>query len=219
MARVRVPLNNFQFGEVSPSLTSRTDTKVYTNAAEEVRNFFIRSEGGLKKRTGTKRWANFGANPAHSTNLRQSVRIEPFIFSDDEKYIIAFSNTRIEIFQISPTTGNISSIQSITGQSWLVNTTAAPYLEEITFAQQGDVMFIAHQTFMIRLLTRTSLTTFAVDTFNFDESRDGNEIYQPYFPFQALGTTISSSSTGVSVTSTILTTSDDYFTADHVGVN
>jgi len=219
MARVRVPLNNFQFGEVSPSLTSRTDTKVYTNAAEEVRNFFIRSEGGLKKRTGTKRWANFGANPAHSTDLRQSVRIEPFIFSDDEKYIIAFSNERIEIFQISPTTGDISSIQSITGQSWLVNTTAAPYLEEITFAQQGDVMFIAHQTFMVRMLTRTSLTTFTVDTFNFDESRDGNEIYQPYFPFQALGVTISSSSTGVSVASTILTTSDDYFTANHVGTN
>ena len=217
MARVRVPLNNFQFGEVSPSLTSRTDTKVYTNAAEEVRNFFIRSEGGLKKRTGTKRWANFGANPAHSTDLRQSVRIEPFIFSDDEKYIIAFSNERIEIFQISPTTGNISSIQSITGQSWLVNTTAAPYLEEITFAQQGDVMFIAHQTFMIRLLTRTSLTTFAVDTFNFDESRDGNEIYQPYFPFQALGTTISASATtGSGVT---LTSSDDYFTSNHVGVD
>ena len=77
MARVRVPLNNFQFGEVSPALTSRTDTKVYTNAAEQVRNFFIRSEGGLKKRTGTKRWANFGSNPAHSSDLRQSVRIEP----------------------------------------------------------------------------------------------------------------------------------------------
>jgi hypothetical protein len=217
MARVRVPLNNFQFGEVSPALTSRTDTKVYTNAAEQVRNFFIRSEGGLKKRTGTKRWANFGSNPAHSSDLRQSVRIEPFIFSDDEKYIIAFSNTRIEIFQISPTTGDISSIQSITGQSWLVNTTAAPYLEEITFAQQGDVMFIAHQTFMIRMLTRTSLTTFAVSTFNFDESRDGNEIYQPYFPFQPLGVTISSSAT--TGTGATLTTSDDYFTSDHVGTD
>jgi len=217
MARVRVPLNNFQFGEVSPSLTSRTDTQVYTNAAEQVRNFFIRSEGGLKKRTGTKRWANFGSNPAHSADLRQSVRIEPFVFSDDEKYIIAFSNERIEIFQISPTTGDVSSIQTITGQSWLVNTTAAPYLEEITFAQQGDVMFIAHQTFMIRLLTRTSLTTFAVSTFAFDQSRDANNIYQPYFPFHALGVTISASATtGTGVT---LTSSADYFTSDHVGID
>lgn len=42
MARIRVPQNSFQFGEISPSLTSRTDTAVYKNAAEKVRNFFIR---------------------------------------------------------------------------------------------------------------------------------------------------------------------------------
>ena len=219
MARVRVPLNNFQFGEISPSLTSRTDTKVYTNAGEQVRNFFIKSEGGLKKRTGTKRIANFGSNPAFTAlaSLRQSVRIEPFIFSDDEKYIIAFSNTRIEIFQISPTDGTVSSIQSLTGQSWLVNTTSASYLEEITFAQQGDLMFICHNTFQTRILERTGLTTFAVSTFNFDTSRDGNDIFQPYFSFQALGTTISANATtgnGVAIT-----TSADYFVSGHAGTD
>jgi len=223
MARVRVPLNNFQFGEVSPSLTSRTDTKVYTNAAEQVRNFFIRSEGGLKKRTGTKRIHNFGTSPSYTdiANLRQTVRIEPFIFSDDEKYIIAFSNTRIEIFQISPTTGLVSSIQSITSQSWLVNTTSEPYLEEITFAQQGDLMFICHNTFPTKILERTGLTTFSVSSFAFDESRDGNEIFQPYFSFQALGTTITPSAT--SGTGITLTTSSAYFNTDspskHIGTD
>ena len=218
MARVRVPLNNFQFGEISPSLTSRTDTKVYTNAGEQVRNFFIRSEGGLKKRTGTKRLHNFESNPAFTAlaSLRQSVRIEPFIFSDDEKYIIAFSNTRIEIFQISPTDGSVSSIQSLTSQSWLVNTTSASYLEEITFAQQGDLMFICHNTFQTRILERTGLTTFTVSTFNFDTSRDGNDIFQPYFSFQPLGMTITASGTTGSVT---LTTSADYFVSGHVGVD
>ena len=223
MARVRVPLNNFQFGEVSPSLTSRTDTKVYTNAAEEVRNFFIRSEGGLKKRTGTKRIANFGSNPSYTatTSLRQSVRIEPFIFSDDEKYIIAFSNTRIEIFQISPSDGSVSSIQSLTSQSWLVNTTSAPYLEEITFAQQGDLMFICHNTFQTRILERTGLTTFAVSTFNFDTSRDDEHIFQPYFSFQPLGMTMSINATSGS--SKTLTASSAYFNTDspskHIGVD
>ena len=219
MARVRVPLNNFQFGEISPSLTSRTDTKVYTNAGEQVRNFFIKSEGGLKKRTGTKRIANFGSNPAFTAlaSLRQSVRIEPFIFSDDEKYIIAFSNTRIEIFQISPTDGTVSSIQAITGQSWLVNTTSDPYLEEITFAQQGDLMFICHNTFQTRILERTGLTTFAVSTFNFDTSRDGNDIFQPYFSFQALGTTIAANAT--TGNGAAITTSADYFVSGHAGTD
>ena len=219
MPRVRVPLNNFQFGEVSPSLTSRTDTKVYTNAAEQVRNFFIRSEGGLKKRTGTKRLHNFGSNPAFTAlaSLRQSVRIEPFIFSDDEKYIIAFSNTRIEVFQISPTDGSVSSIQSLTSQSWLVNTTSAPYLEEITFAQQGDLMFICHNTFPTKILERTGLTTFTISTFSFDTSRDGNDIFQPYFSFQSLGTTISVNATSGS--GRTATTSTDYFVSDHVGTD
>ena len=216
MARVRVPQNSFQFGEISPSLTSRTDSPVYTNAAERVRNFFIKGEGGVLKRPGTKRWANFGTTPSYDSSLRQTVRIEPFIFSDDEKYIVAFSNTRIEIFQISPTTGDISSIQSITGQSWLVNTSSAPYLEEITFTQQGDVMFIAHNTFMIRKLVRTSLTTFTVETFAFETSVDDQHVFQPYYPFQALGVTISASAT--SGTGVTLTASADYFTSDHVGV-
>jgi len=219
MARVRVPLNNFQFGEVSPALTSRTDTKVYTNAAEQVRNFFIRSEGGLKKRTGTKRLANFGSSPSFTAtaSLRQSVRIEPFIFSDDEKYIIAFSNTRIEIFQINPSTGAVASVQAITSQSWLVNTTSASYLEEITFAQQGDLMFICHNTFQTRILERTGLTTFAVSTFNFDTSRDGNDIFQPYFSFQPLGMTMACNDT--SGNSKTLTASSDYFVSGHVGTD
>ena len=219
MARVRVPLNNFQFGEISPSLTSRTDTKVYTNAGEQVRNFFIKSEGGLKKRTGTKRIANFGSNPAFTAlaSLRQSVRIEPFIFSDDEKYIIAFSNTRIEIFQIHPTTGAVASVQAITSQSWLVNTTSDPYLEEITFAQQGDLMFICHNTFQTRILERTGLTSFSVSTFNFDTSRDSEDIFQPYFSFQPLGMTMSCNNT--SGNSRTLTASADYFVSGHVGVD
>ncbi len=216
MARIRVPQNSFQFGEISPSLTSRTDTAVYKNAAEKVRNFFIRGEGGVTKRPGTKRWHNFASSPAYSSDLRQTVRIEPFIFSDDEQYIIAFSNTRIEVFQINPSNGNISSIQAITSQTWLVNTTSAPYLEEYTFAQQGDIMFIAHQTVAPRKLIRTGLTTFTVETYNFEESVNSEHVFQPYYPFQDLGVTLSSNATSGS--GRTLTTSADYFTSDHVGV-
>ena len=200
MARIRVPQNSFQFGEVSSALTSRTDSPVYKNSAEKVRNFFIRGEGGVIKRPGTKRWHNFASSPAYSSNLRQTVRIEPFIFSDDEQYIIAFSNTQIDIFQISPTDATISKIQTITSQAWLVNTTSKPYLEEYTFAQQGDVMFVCHQTIAPRKITRTSLTTFAVSTFSFETS------------------VVTLSSNATSGSGTTLTTSADYFTSDHVGV-
>ena len=215
MARIRIPQNSFQFGEISPALTSRTDSPIYTNSAEKVRNFFIRGEGGVVKRPGTKRWHSFASSPAYSSSLRQTVRIEPFIFSDDEQYIIAFSNTQIDIFQISPTDATVSKIQTITSQSWLVNTSSSPYLEEYTFAQQGDVMFICHQTIGTRKITRTSLTSFAVTTFAFETSVDSQHIFQPYYPFQALGVTISSNATTGS--GKTLTTSADYFVSGHVG--
>tara|TARA_R110002012_G_scaffold61313_1_gene160806 strand:+ start:1385 stop:3991 length:2607 start_codon:yes stop_codon:yes gene_type:complete len=52
MQKVRVPITNFQFGEVSPSLYSRTDSDVYTASAQRVENLFLRAEGGVIKRPG-----------------------------------------------------------------------------------------------------------------------------------------------------------------------
>jgi len=375
MPNIKIPLNNFQFGEISPSLVSRTDTPLYNNSAEEVRNFWIRAEGGLKRRAGTEyivtlsamnrpqmtisfdnssqinggfevgnffrlktndgtvyefQMASYTTTPANAdpvpktaedgkiifwvvglgtnqprgtdndqvnntaenlskringtgnndtipdtitssdranpfsatysgntvtitrnqigqdnldvyssnptafntTNfkvLKMPFRIEPFIFSDDEKYIVCFSHETIRFYQIdndtgrpkidevdqNPTTigayGGDDALFTITGQTWLQNTLTndKEYLPEMTFAQQGDVMFVAHNTHMIRKITRTSLTTFEVSTFNFDSSRDGNNIFQPYFSFQGLGVTITSSAT--TGTGASLTTSYDYF--------
>ena len=43
MRKAKVPLTNFQFGEISPSLISRTDTRVYNNSAQKIENFFLRN--------------------------------------------------------------------------------------------------------------------------------------------------------------------------------
>ncbi len=59
MPSIKIPISNFQFGEISPSLISRTDTKVYQNAAKKVENFFLRNEGGLLKRYGTRKIYEF----------------------------------------------------------------------------------------------------------------------------------------------------------------
>ncbi|MGB2561217.1 MAG: hypothetical protein ACPIG6_11530, partial [Akkermansiaceae bacterium] len=172
MARIRVPISNFQFGEVSPSLVSRTDTPIYNNSAKKVENFFLRNEGGLLKRFGTEKLYEFDTTV--DATVTQQVRIVPFIFSDDERYIVSLENLKIRVFQINPSTGAISLIQTITADT---GSAALPFghaiLPELTYAQAGDVMFIAHQTFMTRKLVRTGLTTFQVETLTFDESADG----------------------------------------------
>jgi len=327
MPRIRVPLANFQFGEVSPSLTSRTDTKIYNAAAKKVENFFLRNEGGLLRRFGTERiyefdttvdpttctitvsdYANIAtgstivlntgdteitlefeaagasspssasgnthfvrahqnnnttadniftalnavsgftvANPAAAvvtvkrdsynsvdnltvtssdttrltaTNFtggtKRQHRLVPFIFSDDERYIISLEDVKIRIFQISPTTGAVSLIQTITADT---SSAALPFgddiLEELTYAQSGDIMFIAHQTFMVRQLVRTGLTAFEVSTFNFDTRIDQFGINQPYYPFHPTNVTLDVNAT--SGTGKTLTTSAAYFNAAHVG--
>jgi len=208
MARIRVPLSNFQYGEISPSLVSRTDTPLYNNSAKKIENFFLRNEGGLLKRFGTRRIYEFDTTVDSSAT--QQLRLVPFIFSDDERYIVSLENAQIRVFQIDPTTGDVSLIQTITQD---VDANALPMttaiLPELTYAQAGDVMFIAHQTFMVRKLVRTSLTTFEVQLMTFDESADGYRIEQPYYSFQGVGVTLDpSASTGTGVT---LTTSSAYF--------
>ena len=218
MPRLRVPISNFQYGEISPSLISRTDTPLYNNSAKKIENFFLRNEGGLLKRFGTRRIHEFDTTVDSSAT--QQLRLVPFIFSDDERYIISLESAKIRVFQIDPTTGNVSLIQTLTQD---VDSNAIPFtnakLPELTYAQAGDVMFIAHQTFMVRKLVRTSLTTFQLELMTFNESADGFRINQPYYSFQGVGVTLDpSASTGNGIT---ITTSADYFdtTGSQVGGN
>lgn len=308
MQKVRVPISNFQFGELNPSLSSRTDSDVYTASAERVENLFLRGEGGVIKRPGLENiyeydttverttctitvsdYANIAvgtqlkfydgdgnlfileseaisgsapssavgnkhyfrpnesnnttadniytainaiagftvANPSaaivtvtrdkpnggtflatESTDLTRLVitnfsggskvqsRLLPFIFSDDERYIISLENAKLRCFQISPTTGVVSLVATLTQD---VDGNALPfsdlYLHEYTYAQAGDVMFICHPLFMPRQLVRTSLTTFQVEVFAFDIKSDATEIYQPYYSFQGLNITLNPDST------------------------
>ena len=48
MQKVRVPLTNFAFGEVSPSLYSRTDSAVYNQSAQRVKNFLVGKMNQIK---------------------------------------------------------------------------------------------------------------------------------------------------------------------------
>ena len=328
MRRVRIPIQNFQFGEVNPSILSRTDTQIYANSAQRLQNFFLRAEGGVTKRSGTKHIYTFDttinqtactitvtdfsnivagstititkangdnvtftclgtgsdtpgtnefyvvtdnntsadniqaainahadftvANPAanvitvtetnksatgftlatssDATRLAttsealgkvQQVRIIPFIFSDDERYIIALENQKIRCFQIS-TAGAVSLVATLTQDT---DSATIPYtdtmLHEIDFAQSGDLMFLTHQTVPIKILKRTGLTSFQLQAFTFSVSGDSsaatNEFTsnQPFAKFQSFGVTLDVNA--VSGSGATITASEDYFVSGHVG--
>ena len=203
MQTVRIPFTNFQFGEISPSLIGRTDIEVYTNSAQKLTNFFIRNEGGVIKRPGFKYKVRLDSATGDSGI---GTRIVPFIFSDDEKYIIGFTDSSILIMILdfdssgSASAGAVTHIQTITADvdGANINTyLSATNIKEINYAQSGDVMFLTHETFQTLKLVRTSLLKFEVSKFTFDVRSDAKQRFQPYFGFQPQGYTMTpSGSTG-----------------------
>lgn len=220
MAKVKIPFNSFQFGELSPSFTSRVDTQLYQAGAQKVRNFLILGEGGVKKRPGTEFIYEF-SNTRNAANPME-VRIEPFIFSDTERYIFAFSNEKLDIFSIDTSDNSVSYEMSLSGSANCPWTTAK--LSEITFASSGDVTFICHTSFMPKIIRRTAVDTFATEDYVFETLQLGADAdahvlsvpKQPYFDFHPVGMTLTPSSFAEG-TGRTLTASSAYFVAGHVG--
>ncbi len=206
MQKVRVPINSFQFGEVSDSLIFRVDTGVYAASAQRLENMVVTAEGAIKKRTGMKFIYDYGIT-FNSTYPEQS-HLFPFIFDENEEYIISIEHQKVRCFRVVDDT--ITLVATLTADT---SAAALPfdreYLREYTTAQFGDVMFICHPLFAPRLLTRTSLTAFEISTFSFDKRADNSITFQPYTQFQDHGTTLDPSATsGNGIT---LVTSSNYW--------
>jgi len=185
MQKVRVPINSFQFGEVSDSLISRNDTPILNSSAQRVENFLVMSEGSLKKRHGLKHIYDYSLT-YDASNPNKSF-LASFLFDDNEQYILSIEHQKLRAFRLLDD-GSVSLVDTVTAD---VNSAALPfdqdYVTQYTVAQYGDVMFVCHPLFAPRLVSRTSLTNFDISTFSFDSRPDNHKIYQPYYDFQAQG--------------------------------
>ena len=183
MQKVRVPINSFQYGEVSDSLLMRTDTPIYAQSAQRLENLVVMGEGSVKKRYGLKHIYDYSIT--YDANNPAQSHLFKFVFDDNEQYIISIEHQKVRCFQLE-TDGSVTLVSTITqdidGNTLPFNQS---YLQEYTYAQYGDVMFISHPLFAPRTVVRTGLTSFEVDTFAFDFRADEEVTYQPYTKFQA----------------------------------
>jgi hypothetical protein len=220
MQKVRVPQNSFQFGEISDSLIMRTDSPVYVSSAQRVENMIVTAEGSLKKRHGLKHMYNYSIT--YNGTYPEQSHLFKFEFDDNEAYVISVEHQKVRCFFLDDagtytTAGNLHLVETITQDT---SSNALPfdqeYLQEYTFAQYGDVMFICHPLFAPRMLTRTALDAFEISVYSFDQRADNKVTYQPYSTFQANSVTLDPSA--ISGTGITLTTSADYWVPNHVGV-
>ena len=193
----RIHQASFVRGELDPKIASRSDVLAYDQGLKKARNVITLNQGGIERRPGSVYRATAPANG----------RIEPFIFSDDQEYIILFTNTVITIYS-----SNGTLLQTITSTGIVTAD-----LMELTVTQQGDTMIICHKDFPPRMLQRAGATTFVLSVFQFDVSVNGEKTYQPYFKFANDNITLDINQTAKGTTGVTLTTSAAYWTDDYVG--
>ena len=196
MVQARTIQTNFTSGELDPLMAMRVDTGAFANGAAKLTNCLIYNTGGVTVRPGLQ----------YLASLTARVRLLPFEFSADQRYIMALSAGRLDVY--STAGALLTSVTS--GCNWTLAT-----LAELTFAQVADTMIVAHRAWRTQIIKRTGASSFTVSNLTFETSIDGNKIYQPYFKFAADTVTLkASASTGTGVT---LTASSAAFSASMVG--
>ena len=196
MALLRQFYTNFTSGELSPLLSSRIDTEAYKNGVKKLRNGRVRAQGGVTRRPGLKYLQTL-------SNL--TFQTEPYVYDEDEAYIILFSNGRIDIVDQSNPTSIATSITS--GCPW-----SASQIGELVVAQSGDTMIIVHPDLAMKKLTRTSANTFSLSDYEFDVT--GGVRKASFYKF--VNSSITVTPGGTSGTTT-LTASATAFTSNMVG--
>ena len=197
---LRTVLTHFSSGELDPVLSSRTDAKAYFEGLQQCRNWLQLDTGGVMRRPGTE----------YKATLVGDARILPFVFSEDEIAIFAFTNNRLDIYN----SVGVSIQSNITSNcEW-----STAELFELNIAQFGDTVFICHRNNPIKKIKRASASSFAVSNFAFEEDTSVtvggvNKSEQPFFKYADSAITLTPSAT--SGTSVTVTASASTFVADH----
>jgi len=196
MALLRQFYTNFTSGELTPLFTARVDSNAYKNGVKDLENYRILSQGGIRRRGGL-RYLQTLTNTAYQA--------EPYVYDEDEAYILLFSNTKLEVVDASSPT---SIVQTITSCPW---TTAM--IGELKVSQSGDTMIVVHPDMATQKLTRTAADTFSRTAYAFDTA-DGF-VHQPYYKFAAAGVTITP--TNANTNAQTFTASSSIFSSDWEG--
>ena len=167
MSNFKNPLRSiktdFRTGETDPLYDMRLDSKAYPSASRSLTNMLLQTTGGTSRRPGMITVAT----------LPQRSRLLEFEFDINEKYVLAFSDARLDVYD-----ANGTLLQTLGAQPWNALT-----IFELTSFQKGDVMFIAHPTFQPRRLLRTGLSSFLIDLVNFSTDTGENVVNQPQIKF------------------------------------
>ena len=140
---------NFSSGELTPLAHGRTDLTKYGTGLRTCRNWIIRPHGCVMNRPGLQYLATSKYSGA------QKSRLIPFVFSDDQSYVMEFSAGSIRVFSA----GAAVSVAGV--QIDLVSPYSQADLPNLQYAQSADVLTVTLNRLAPYELRRTSLSPIA----------------------------------------------------------
>jgi hypothetical protein len=185
--------DSFTRGEISPRLHARASLDLYRSALALCENFITMPHGGIRKRGGTYF--------AGETKLSGQERPYPFIFSEEQAYMLFFGDLYFRVYAYGgPVMDGFDVVEVVT--PW-----AIADVPDLQFQQSGDALYVVHPDYTPGKIVRSSNTDWEIQ---FQVFNDG--------PFSAQNTTTTNKMYASATTGTVTLTSDtDVFTADMVG--
>ncbi|MDL2291290.1 hypothetical protein LJC09_04220 [Desulfovibrio sp. OttesenSCG-928-F20] len=152
-------ITNFTAGEWSEKLMGRIDLARYGQACSELKNMTIMPHGAVTRRMGTE---------FVSTCASAAVRLLPFIFSEEQSYVLEFTEGKIRFFRSGGLLAN-KDIQS---------DYTATDISQLGYCQSADVMYLVCPAKAPRKLIRNGQDSFALVTVTFADApaewKEGN---------------------------------------------
>ena len=156
MAKATFAFSNFTAGRLSKRLGGRTDLSKYYNGCSELENFIVHAHGGVSRRPGTRFISEVKSSAA-------STRLVKFQFSVTQAYVLEFGNNYFRVFKDG---GQITSGSPAAPVEVSTSYTTAQ-LFDIKFAQSADVMYVVHNSHVVRKISRTSDTAWTITNVDF----------------------------------------------------
>lgn len=173
MAKANTIQTNFTSGEITPLLYGRVDIQKYFNGAAKIRNFYVKPQGGVHARPGTRFVV--------PTKNNGAAILVPFEFSELDSMILEFGDLYIRFVK-----GARQIVDALDVPIEVVTPYTADDLKLLQFTQSADVLYITHPAYAPRKLTRLSESSWTIETL---VTADG-----PYLPTNSTDTQLRVSS-------------------------